>query len=205
MPLVDYLVARTGPPKPTAAAYDYILAGDGVYIGAENDYLAARIPIAHCTVRGLSSLQTAFVLKHGRIPFALWQHIVDVAQAWAAHEHEVLLTVRHHPQLGYHLVVPRQLTSATEIAYLPASNVVLEIHSHHAFPAHFSDVDDGDEQRLALYGVVGRLGTERPEVALRLGVYGYFMSLRWTDVFEGELGDFRDMAVEEDTDDGLPN
>ncbi|MFN8472812.1 MAG: hypothetical protein U0822_11535 [Anaerolineae bacterium] len=205
MPPVDYLVARAGPPKPTGAAYDYILAGDGVYIGAENAYLVARIPIACCQVRGLSPLHPSFVLKHGRILFALWQHIVDVAQAWGAQEHEVLLTVRHDPQLGYHLVVPHQLTSATEIAYLPASNVVLEIHSHHVYPAHFSDVDDGDEQRLALYGVLGRLDTERPEVALRVGIYGYFMLVRWNDVFEGELGDFRDMAVEEDTEDGLPN
>ena len=205
MPLVDYLIAHSGTPKASSHAYDYVFAGDGVYVQAENAYLAARILIARCPVRGLSRLSPLCRLKHGRIPFALWQHIVDVAQAWAIYEHEVLLTVRHDPQLGYHLVVPRQVTSSTEITYLPARNVVLEIHSHHAFPAHFSDVDDGDEQRLALYGVVGRLDTERPEVALRLGVYGYFMSVRWTDVFEGELGDFRDMAVEEDTDDGLPN
>ena len=205
MPLVDYLIAHDGPPKPSGYAYDYVLAGAGVYIQAENACLASRIPIAHCPVRGLLSLQPAFALKHGRIPFGLWQHIVDVAQAWATHEHEVLLTVRYDDRLGYHLVVPRQVNGPTEIAYLPAPNVVLEIHSHHVYPAHFSEVDDADEGRLALYGVVGWLDSERPEVALRVGVYGYFMPLRWTDVFEGELTRFRDMAVQEETEDGLPN
>ncbi|MFN8472132.1 MAG: hypothetical protein U0822_08090 [Anaerolineae bacterium] len=207
MPLIDYVIAHSGTPKASGQGYDYILAADGLYIGAENAYLAARIPIAHCQVRGLAALPPFCHLKHGRIGFALWQHIVDAAQAWAAYEHEVLLIVGHDPQLGYHLVVPRQVTSSTEIAYLPARNVVMEIHSHHVYPAHFSDVDDGDEQRLALYGVLGRLDTERPEVVLRVGVYGYFMPVRWTDVFEGELGDFRDMALEaeEDTDNGVPN
>ena len=205
MPLVDYLIARGGTPNASGDAYDYVLAGDGIYIQAENAHLAARIPIAQCPVRGLSPLHPALVLKHSPIPFALWQHIVDVAEAWAAHEHEVLLTVRHDDRLGYHLVVPRQVAGPMEIAYLPAPNVVLEIHSHHVYPARFSEVDDADEGRLALYGVAGRLDTERPEVALRVGVYGYFMPLRWTDVFDGELAGFHDMADKEDTEDGLPN
>lgn len=203
MPLIDYLIAHSGTPNASGQAYDYVLAGDGVYIQAENDDLAARIPITSCPVRGLSPLYPICHLKRGRIPFALWQHIVAVAQAWVAHEKEVLLTVRHDPRLGYHLVVPRQVTGPTEIAYLPAPKVILEIHSHHVYPARFSEVDDADEGRLALYGVVGRLDSDRPEVALRVGIYGYFTQVRWTDVFEGELTHFRDMAVEEVTEDGV--
>ena len=208
MRLVDYLIATDGPPAPSGLAYDYVLARDGVYVQAENEYLAARVPIAHCEVRGLRSLQPMCRLKHGRIAFGIWQHIVAVAQVWALHRQEVLLTVRHDHRLGYHLVVPRQATGETEIAYSPAPNVVLEIHSHHAYRARFSWVDDADEERLALYGVVGRLDTERPEVALRVGVYGYFMTVAWRDVFDEELEAFRDLADEPDeegNDDGVPN
>ena len=208
MRLVDYLIAGNDAPAPSDLAYDYILAGDGVYVQAENAFLVVRVPIAHCQVRGLGSLQPLCRLKHGRIPLGIWQHIVAVADAWALHGHEVLLTVRNDDRLGYHLVVPRQTTGETEIAYCPTPNVVLEIHSHHAYAAHFSHVDDADEGRLALYGVVGRLDTERPEVALRVGVYGYFMNVAWRDVFDGELEAFRDLADEPDeegTDDGLPN
>lgn len=200
MPLVDYLLAREGPPMPSGCAYDYLVAGNGLYVQAENAHLAARIPVARCDMRGLSPLPPTCVLKHGRIPHGLWQHIVDVTQAWAVRGEEVLLTVRHDDRLGYHLVVPRQVVSPTDVAYLPSSNVVLEIHSHHAYRARFSAVDDADEQRLALYGVVGRLNTERPEVALRVGAYGYFMPIGWADVFEGELGGFRDLAVEDPED-----
>ena len=192
MPLVDYLVARDGPPPLNGYAYDYVLAGDGVYVQAENACLLARVPLARCHVRGLAPLEPVCVLKHGRLPLDLWQHIVAVAQTWAVFGQEVLLTVRHDARLGYHLVVPRQTTGTTEITYRPAPNVVLEIHSHHAYPARFSAVDDADEQRLALYGVLGRLDTARPQVALRLGVYGYFMPVPWDRIFDGDLGGFED-------------
>jgi len=84
---------------------------------------------------------------------------------------------------------------------------VLEIHSHHRFPAQFSPTDDADEQHLCVYGVVGRLDQERPEVALRVGAYGYFLPVPWESVFAGGRGVFRDVHTEpeEDESDGLPH
>ncbi|MCW5882142.1 MAG: hypothetical protein KIS91_14520 [Anaerolineae bacterium] len=199
MRLVDYLVARDGPPAPSGLAYDYVVAADGLWVQAENGHLAARVPVAHCEVRGLAALHPVFTLKHGRVPDALWAHIVDVAQAWAAEGQEVLLTVRYTERLGYHLVVPRQATTATEVAYLPAPDVVLEVHSHHRYDARFSPTDDDDEQRLAVYGVLGRLDQEQPEVALRVGVYGAFIPVPWEDVFEGGRGEFRDAHFDPET------
>ena len=98
--------------------------------------------------------------------------------------------------------MPQQATSPTEVAYVPAPDVVLEIHSHHRYPARFSVLDDADEQRLAVYGVLGRLDTDHPEVRLRVGVYGYFMAVLWTEVFEGELQGFRDVTVEGEGEEG---
>lgn len=208
MPLVDYLVARDGPPTPSGLAYNYVVAAGGLWVQAENEHLAARVPIARCEVRGLAALHPVFTLKHGRVSHALWAHIVDVARAWAAEGQEVLLTVRYTERLGYHLVVPQQATSATEVAYLPAPDVALEVHSHHCYDARFSPTDDADEQRLAVYGVLGRLDQARPEVALRVGVYGYFLPVPWEDVFEGGRGKFRDAHFDSEAmeaDDDLPS
>ncbi len=196
MRLVDYLIAYDGPPAPSGAAYDYVLSADGLGVQAENEHLAARVPIARCEVRGLAALHPVFTLKHGRIPHALWAHVVDIARTWALECQEVLLTVRYTERLGYHLVVPQQAVSPTEVAYLPAPGVVLEIHSHHRYAARFSVTDDADEQRLAVYGVLGRLDGDQPEVRLRVGVYGYFMGVPWGEVFEGEPQGFRDVTVE---------
>jgi hypothetical protein len=60
----------------------------------------------------------------------------------------------------------------------------LELHSHHVLPARLSRQDDADEQRLCLYGVVGRVDPERPEIALRVGAYGHFLPVPWDSVFD---------------------
>jgi hypothetical protein len=39
MALVDYLIARGSAPAPSGLAYDYVLAGDGLFVAAHNPYL----------------------------------------------------------------------------------------------------------------------------------------------------------------------
>lgn len=192
MALVEYLVARDGPPPRQGLAYDYVLGGDGLYLVADNAHLDVRVPVARCAVRGLPPLYAACTLKHGPLPAALWAEIVERIQVWAPTGHELLLTVGYDEAHGYQLAVPLQLVTRANVFYRPPTEAVLEIHSHHGYAACFSATDDADEQRLCLYGVVGRLGAERPEVALRVGVYGYFMSLPWEAVFVGDRGAFRD-------------
>lgn len=210
MALVDYLIAREGIPPRRGLAYDYVLAGDGLFLAAENRYFAARVPVAAAKVRGLPSIYPSFSLRIDQLPQTLWEQIVATCRAWGASSHEVLLAVTYDRTSGYRLVVPNQVVSAVAVRYLPLANVVLEIHSHHRFPARFSPTDDADEQRLCLYGVLGRLDRDRPEVALRVGAYGYFLPLPWSSVFQGDLDGFRDLTLEpseeeERDDDDLSN
>ena len=191
--LVEYLVARHGPPPRRGLAYDYVVAGDGLYVVADNQYLAARVPVARATVRGLPSLYPSLTLQAGRLPQELWNRIVAVA--CARPEREVLLVVSLE-RSGYQLLRPTQLAGPTSVVYRPPRDALLQIHSHGAYPAHFSQTDDADEQGFSLYGVVGRLGSERPEVALRVGVYGYFLPVPWEAVFAGDRGPFRDVGFD---------
>jgi hypothetical protein len=85
------------------------------------------------------------------------------------------------------------------VVYRRQPDALLELHSHGPLPARFSPRDDADEQRLGLYGVVGRLGGRRPEVRLRAGAYGHFLPLPWEAVFAGGAADrapFRDTNTE---------
>ena len=43
----------------------------------------------------------------------------------------------------------------------------------------------GDEQGFRVYGVAGRLDAPQPELTLRLGIYGHFAPLHWSQVFHG--------------------
>ncbi|MDP9374595.1 MAG: Mov34/MPN/PAD-1 family protein [Chloroflexota bacterium] len=196
-PLVGYLIVRDGPPPPGGLAYDYVLAGDGLWLAAANAALAVRAPVARCAVRGLPSLGGTCTLRHGRIPGWIWDACAEIARLWSLVRLEVVLLVTCDAAGRYALVVPEQEVSAARVRYAPptlppGATVVLALHSHHRLPAYFSATDDGDEQGLALYAVVGRLDTARPEVALRAGAYGAWLPVPWGDVFAGERGGFRD-------------
>ena len=63
--------------------------------------------------------------------------------------------------------------------------MVAEFHSHGSSRAFFSTTDNEDEQGFRIYGVAGRLDTPQPELNLRVGVYGHFAPLCWSQVFGG--------------------
>ncbi len=192
MPLVDYLIAREGAPARRGQAYDYVLAGDGLYLVAENRYLEVRVPVANAQVRGLPPIYPCCTLRTGRLSGELWERIVATARLWSLYGREVLLAITFEESSGYRLLLPEQVVGPENITYRPPSHVVLQIHSHRHYPARFSPTDDADEQGLCLYGVLGKLDINRPEVGLRVGAYGYFLPVPWDFVFTGDRGAFRD-------------
>jgi PRTRC genetic system protein A len=200
--MVEYLVARDGVPSRQGLAFDYLLAGDGIYLVAENDDLKVRVPVAGCRVRGLPPVYPACNLKHGRLPRWIWDAIVWAAHVGYTRGHEVLLAVTFHPGVGYRLSVPPQIAGPERVVYRPPTSAMLEIHSHGPHPAVFSATDDRDEQGLRLYGVIGRLDTHRPEVALRLGAYGHFLPVPWETVFDSDIRPFHDAYYKSTADEG---
>lgn len=59
--LATYHIHKRDPlPVNDALAYQYILAGNGVFVRAETRFFTALLPITACTVRGLPPLRTRF-------------------------------------------------------------------------------------------------------------------------------------------------
>ncbi len=165
--------------------YDYVLGAGGVYVQSESPHLAARVLVAPCEVRGLAPVAEKVVLGHGPIP----AEVLELGLRWfrIAPDTERFFAVRWDGQV-YRLVVPPQAGTATSLTYRPPTGVVAEFHSHGTSRAFFSDTDDRDEQGFRIYGVVGRLNTPRPELSLRLGVYGHFAPVDWSQVIAGRIG-----------------
>ena len=162
--------------------YDYVLGRGGVYVQSESAHLTARVLVASCEVRGLAPVTEKVALAHGPIPSGLF----EVGLRWFqdATDTERFFAVRWNGD-GYRLVVPEQEGTATRLKYRPPAGVVAEFHSHGTSRAFFSAIDDRDEQGFRVYGVVGRLDTDRPELSLRVGVYGHFAPVDWPQVFDG--------------------
>ena len=95
-------------------------------------------------------------------------------------------------------MVPEQDGTATSLIYRPPAGVVAEFHSHGRSRAFFSKTDDADEQGFRIYGVAGRLDTDRPELSLRVGIYGHFAPVEWSQVFGGPHPGLRLIAGEPD-------
>ena len=162
--------------------FDYVLGAGGLYLQSESAHLTARVLIAPAEVRGLAPVFEKLALAQGPIP----AHVFELGLGWmlAAPGTERFFAVRWDGH-AYRLVVPPQEGTGSSLTYQPPQGVIAEFHSHGTHPAYFSATDDRDEQGFRVYGLVGCLDTPEPELTLRLGIYGHFAPLHWSQVFDG--------------------
>ena len=173
--------------------YDYVLGAGGLYVQSRSAHLVVRVMVAPGSVRGLAPVSEKLTLPHGPIPVYLF----EVGLRWFQEtpSTERFFAVRWDGA-AYRLVVPEQAGTASSLTYRPPAGVVAEFHSHGKTRAFFSPTDDRDEQGFRIYGVVGRLDTLRPELSLRVGVYGHHAPVRWGQVFDGPSPGVRLLAEE---------
>ena len=160
----------------------YVLGSGGLYVQSESANLTARVLVAPAQVRGLAPVSEKLELAHGPIP----AHVFELGLGWmlAAPDTERFFAVRWDGA-AYRLVMPPQEGTASSLSYQLPRGVIAEFHSHGHHRAFFSATDDRDEQGFRIYGVVGRLDAPTPELTLRVGVYGHFATVGWSQVFDG--------------------
>ena len=191
---VGYLVNHpAGLAGVQGVGYDYVLGSGGVYVQSQDALLTARVPVAPGAVRGLAPVAEKVELTHGPIPAQLFA--IGLRWFQDAPYIERFFAVRWDGE-GYRLVVPPQVGTAASLAYRSPAGVVAEFHSHGSARAFFSATDDRDEQGFRIYGVVGRLDAPLPELRLRVGVYGHFAPVDWSQVFDGPQPGLRLMDEE---------
>jgi PRTRC genetic system protein A len=177
---VGYLLnterGQEGEPGPF---YNYILAGNGLFVRAKSPFLQATVMIAYAQVRGLLPLEETVELPMGSIPRHIYDLALSVLFPNRCQERYVAVTWEGE----YRLRVPFQEPGECGVKYERLPSTVLDIHSHGTMRPFFSGADDKDEQGFRLYMVVGRLDTLVPELEMRVGVYGYFAPVQFEEVF----------------------
>ena len=173
--------------------YDYVLGSGGLYAQSQSAHLTARVLVAAGAVRGLAPVAEKLALTHGPIP----AYLLEWGLRWfrEAPRTERFFAVRWDGD-AYRVVVPEQNGTASSLTYRPPAGAIAELHSHGGGRAFFSATDDRDEQGFRIYGVIGRLDTPRPELSLRVGVYGHFAPVYWSQVFGGPDSGVRIMSEE---------
>lgn len=192
MNLIRHFIA-TDPDEPIRAPlYEFALAQNGVFLRAERRGLRVQFPIMEGPyVRGgLAKLDPCVELEYPRIPARLLNTML--ALSWTAcipAPKEVLFHLWFED--GWQFCRPLQSQSYAGVTPLddgPGSSYVkamVEVHSHHNLPvsAKFSTIDDADERGFRIYAVLGRIFS-RPQIRVRVGVYGYYYEVPATTLFE---------------------
>jgi PRTRC genetic system protein A len=210
MNIVDVLLARDPALPPIAAlGYEYVVAGNGLFVRAEDSRMEACIPVAAATLHGLAEVQPYARLKVDRVgPALLWsiqrsarRRLPNEAMYQLAYDGRqgasaAVPTLRLRSGPTWRCWMPGQVADAVRLTFEDDGQAVVDLHSHGSLPAFFSETDDADEQGLRFYAVIGRLDTERPEIRVRAGVYGQHWDVPAAAVFEG--GPFVDRYGPED-------
>jgi len=160
--------------------YDYILAGNGLFIRAENPLLRATVQIAGADVRGLVPIMEKVELRKGKIPWYIYGLALSTFLADRSRESYIAVTWEE----GYRFRTPPQIADGCSVRYERLPSTVLDFHSHGIIEAFFSTTDNEDEQGLCLFMVAGELDRLVPGLKLRIGVYGYFRPVKLYEVFD---------------------
>ena len=212
---------ETPPPRVevqiTAAMYEYITAGNGVFLQARRPEMEVTFPVAEAQIKGLAHLETKVRLAGGLVPRRLTEEVVrrsaEAAGDSETRPREVLFHLHYDAGAGgWQFVVPEQVQTATSVKPVDDgcgssyARAVIEVHSHNRMRPFFSEWDDRDEQGFRLYAVIGDLGQEgkRPSLRLRAGVYGNFYEVpaAWAFEMPGSLRDAVEMEWQQ-TEQGL--
>jgi PRTRC genetic system protein A len=181
--LVSHTIYQGPASLPAGRAYDYILAGNGLFKFASNRLISARLPLYYHPVARLPPLKAALTVLPERVPAAILYAVCRDARQAASQAHERMYLIRLNQHGPWRVTVPVQTASAASVRYQLAprvgpgglaeqQDIVCELHSHGHMPAFFSAIDDADELGFRFYAVIGRLQDDRPELLVRLGMYG---------------------------------
>lgn len=188
--LIDTVLALDEQLPPIGAMYQYVVAGNGLFVRAEDSRIAAMAPVAHCSLRGLVEVESYARLKVPRIPVKWLESILVSARRHLPKE--VLYQFTYSD--AWRCTRPAQRITPVSVEFDDVADAVIDLHSHNSMDAFYSDKDNRDEAGLRFYAVIGRVNTDRPEIALRAGVYGYPWPVSVETVFEGP-GPFVDVLA----------
>ena len=201
--LFDNLVGHSvyhGVEWTAARAYEYILAGNGLFKRARSPMIAATVPIYSHRIAGLPDLKPGIQVFPGRIPGTMLAYILAHVRGIVSADLEAMYQLRLAQTadgLAWKITAPTQTQTATQVSYTyeDPDTVICDLHSHCDMGAFFSPTDNTDEQGFRFYAVIGRIHNTWPEIALRLGIFGDFIPLPATILFT-DPGPFVDRMVE---------
>jgi hypothetical protein len=192
--LVQYHIAKPGMPLPPlqAALYEYLLAGNGIFLRGARREFQTQFCIVPCLIRGLADLEASLQLNAPRVSRELVAEMIQCACAARDTDGrpcEIVFHLELDEADAWRCHVPNQKQSPVRAKPdddSPSSSYAracIEVHSHVDMQARFSSLDDQDEQGFRIYAVLGCLSS-KPVMRVRVGMYGHRRDVPTNWVFD---------------------
>jgi PRTRC genetic system protein A len=192
--LVQHLIVQDDGKLPSIpdCLYAYIMAGNGIFLYAKRNDLEVLIPISRATIAELPPLEP--FVNMPRVPAILIHDILQESKEILPNEILFWFNFDRARQ-DWSVVAPRQICRPSTVFPMDRSDplgtcALIDLHSHAFMEPFFSPTDNKDEQGFRIFAVIGKVN-EKPEIRVRVGVYGNYWKIPADMVFElpGEIRD----------------
>lgn len=170
----------------TATGERFVLAGDRLAFEVSRPWLHAVYGISDNFKRPTpygAGLPDGVTLRCGPIPKALLDQFLDQARAAYPCETAAWIVWSEANRAFFYVLLDIVSAGNGHVHFqrptLPTGmHLVMDIHSHGAYPAFFSAQDDKDDKdQLCISAVVGQVNDPKPVVLARLSMLGIFYPL----------------------------
>lgn len=193
---VDHIA---GAPEQYTKPISYVYTPEGAYEVRLTAFGTFTIKVNKIKNISQAKIEPGVLLHHGKIPFRMLAEALDFfRQAYAApRKSEALYMIMFNPETKEYVShVPRQWdgpghAKEADATERPAGHIlVAHIHSHPNFGGKFSGIDNGDDRRCsdaAIFGVLGHINRDQPEMQWRISVGGNYVDVDVWDIFTSPL------------------
>lgn len=182
---VEHKIASSQTEAITAVMFEYLMAGNGVFIRAKRREFSVCLPVCREPIKGLPEIKSGIVWHKPKIPATLWQEIWQNARYGSDYlqfREDVYIVFWSETSGSWCWKnVSRERSYARTIADDSNSEygeACLELHTHPQGAIHFSQADDRDESgKFRLFGILIDVHSQNPKIRFRCGVYDYFAQI----------------------------
>jgi proteasome lid subunit RPN8/RPN11 len=182
--LVGHRVAASENDPLDAALFEYLLAGNGLFVRAKRREFAVALPLSTQKISGLQKVPIGISWAKPRIPASFWQAILRHAQQThtsSNFKEEVYLIYWDRALSEWQLRASgRENNWASTIAddTLPEyAECCIELHTHPPGALSFSRADDRDELgKFRIFAILVDVH-DKPKIRFRCGVYDHLVPI----------------------------
>lgn len=184
-----------GVPERFTKPLTYVYTPAGVYEARVTNFATFVAKVDSVPGVSMRDIAPGIYFTHGKIPFRFLLQALDFfRKAYALpRKSEALYMIFFDPQNKIYVpYVPRQWDGPAHAKEIDASErpagmtLVAHIHSHPGFSGRFSGIDDNDDRRCsdaAIFGVLGHINRDVPDMEWRISVGGKYVGLDVFDIF----------------------